>query len=143
MEKYITNNELETQILAKDFSKKLKPNDIIALIGDLGTGKTAFTKGLARGLDINELITSPTFTLINEYYGKYPLFHFDLYRLGTFDELYSTGYDEYFTKNGICVIEWADKFLEELPNDIYVIEFKYIDEKKREIKIYDKGEKRA
>ncbi len=140
MKKYITNSEEETKNLGAEFSKNLQKNDIVALIGNLGGGKTVFTKGVALGLGIKDLITSPTFTLINEYNGKYPLYHFDLYRLSDIDELYSIGYDEYFSSNGVCLIEWADKFIDEFPDSIYVVKFLYAGENKREIMIFDRGE---
>ena len=106
---FISNNIIETQAIAKEFAKSLAAGDVIFLNGDLGAGKTAFTAGLAEGLGISNSISSPTFTIVNEYLnGKTPLYHFDLYRLCDEDELYDIGVEEYIYGNGICVLEWPD-----------------------------------
>lgn len=106
---FISNSISETQSIAKEFAKELIPGDVIFLNGDLGAGKTAFTAGLAEGLDISNSVSSPTFTIVNEYLnGKTPLYHFDLYRLSDEDELYDIGIEEYIYGNGICVLEWPD-----------------------------------
>src|SRR5699024_12095320 len=94
-----------------------KSGDLISLMGDLGAGKTTLTQSIAQGLEINDYVTSPTFTLINEYEGRLPLYHFDVYRLGSIDELYDLGYEEYFYSNGVTIVEWRDKVLEEFPKD--------------------------
>lgn len=106
---FISNSISETQSIAKKFAKDLVSGDVIFLNGDLGAGKTAFTAGLAEGLGISNSISSPTFTIVNEYLnGKIPLYHFDLYRLSDEDELYDVGIEEYIYGNGICVMEWPD-----------------------------------
>ena len=88
----------------------LRPGDIIAFYGDLGAGKTAFTRGLARGLGIKEPVTSPTYTIVNEYLGgRLPLFHFDMYRLGSSDELFDIGWEDYLARNGVCAVEWSER----------------------------------
>lgn len=117
------------------FSKKLKPNDVIAFTGTLGAGKTVFTKGLAVGLGIEENITSPTFTLIQEYPAAIPLFHMDLYRLESVEELEILGGEDYFYQKGITVIEWSEKAKKILPPHTYYIDIQVFDEGKRIITI--------
>lgn len=118
MLKIISKSLDETIRIGMDLSKHLMPGDLICLTGDLGTGKTSFTKGLGKGLGITEYITSPTYTIINEYYsGRIPLYHFDVYRLGSADEMLELGCDEYFFGNGITVLEWADNVLDILPEE--------------------------
>ena len=105
----ISENESDTVRLGEEIAKKLKKGDIVALVGDLGTGKTAFVKGLARGLGISEYVTSPTFTLVQSYKGLgINLHHFDVYRISDEDELFEIGFEEYLYEGDICVIEWAD-----------------------------------
>lgn len=106
---FISRSIKETREIARKFSEELKPGDIVALNGDLGVGKTAFTAGIADGLGISNCVSSPTFTIINEYRnGKIPLYHFDLYRLKSEDDLYDIGIDEYIDGVGICVFEWPE-----------------------------------
>jgi len=114
--KYISKSENQTFEIAKDFSKTLKAGDIIALSGDLGAGKTAFVKGVAHGLGCKDIVSSPTFTLVNEYTGTlYMLFHFDVYRLTNVTTENCDWIDEYLFSDGICIIEWADNLLDILP----------------------------
>ena len=109
-----------------ELAGQLKPGDIIALIGDLGTGKTALTRYIAEGLGVKETITSPTFTIVKEYRsGRLPLFHFDVYRIQSSEELFQTGAEEYFDAGGVCVIEWADQIAEILPDDTRCIFLEY------------------
>lgn len=135
--KYITKSVEKSLWLGNQLGRLLIQGDIIALIGDLGGGKTWFTKGLATGLGIepNEVV-SPTFTIANEYYGKYPLFHIDLYRVEHEQDLVSLDLDRYFLGEGIVVIEWADRCPGRLPDKRVQIEFKIIDETTREFKFY-------
>ena len=106
---FVTNNEQETEALGARLAQVLKPGDVIAYTGDLGAGKTAFTRGLARGLGVTERITSPTFTIVNEYEGgRLPLFHFDMYRLGSSDELFDIGWEDYLARGGVCAVEWSE-----------------------------------
>ncbi len=106
---YVTNSPAETEALGQRLAERLQPGDVIAYTGDLGAGKTAFTRGLARGLGITERITSPTFTIVNEYQGgRLPLFHFDMYRLGSSDELYEIGWEDYLARGGVCAVEWSE-----------------------------------
>lgn len=116
MLKIISKSLEDTGNLASRLSLYLTPGSVICLSGDLGAGKTAFAQGLGKGLGIAEYITSPTYTIINEYYsGRIPLYHFDVYRLGSSDEMLELGCDEYFFGNGITVIEWADNVFDRLP----------------------------
>ena len=112
-----------------EFAEKLKRGDVIALIGDLGAGKTTLSKAIAKGLGIEEHITSPTFTLINEYYsGRLPLYHFDVYRIDDISEMDELGYEEYFFGDGVCIVEWADKVEEIIPEDAIKINIKHIED---------------
>ena len=124
MERRIINikNEKETERFGKELGAQAKASDVIALIGDPGTGKTTLTRYIAAGLGVKETITSPTFTIIKEYRsGRPPLFHFDVYRIADPDEMYELGYEEYFFGDGVCVIEWADLIKELIPEDAMTI----------------------
>ncbi|MDD6483668.1 MAG: tRNA (adenosine(37)-N6)-threonylcarbamoyltransferase complex ATPase subunit type 1 TsaE [Clostridiales bacterium] len=116
---YESYGEEETANIAYEFAKSLKPSDVICMYGDLGTGKSVFVRGIARYLGITGPVTSPTFTIVNEYYGKMPLYHFDVYRIADSDEMYEIGYEEYINGDGISVIEWAQLIEDILPEDIY------------------------
>ena len=105
----ISNSVEETEELGETLAKKLKDCTVLAFTGDLGAGKTAFVRGLARGLGIHERVTSPTFTIVNEYEGKRPLFHFDLYRINSADELFDIGWEDYLARGGICAVEWSER----------------------------------
>ena len=115
---YVTNSPAETEALGQRLAERLQPGDVIAYTGDLGAGKTAFTRGLARGLGITERITSPTFTIVNEHQGgRLPLFHFDMYRLGSSDELYEIGWEDYLARGGVCAVEWSEIVADALEED--------------------------
>ena len=119
-------NEEETKAFGIKLAESLKPGSVIALIGDLGTGKTTLTKYIAEGLGIKEMITSPTFTIVSEYHsGRLPLYHFDVYRLKDGEDLFETGAEEYFYAGGVCIIEWADQVAEILPDDTMCIFLEY------------------
>lgn len=137
--KIITYNERETFELAQNLETEKFPNMIICLEGELGSGKTIFAKGMANALGIKDNITSPTFTIIKEYEGELPFYHMDMYRLnGNIDGL---GLEEYFSKNGVVVIEWADMIKSVLPKERIEIKFKIIDENKRLLIIKPYGQK--
>ena len=139
MEKYITHNELETRQIGEALAKKLKSGSVVALFGDLGSGKTVLAKGIAKGLGIDEIILSPTFTILRQYEG---LNHFDVYRIGDLDELIEIGFEELISGEAISVIEWAEKIEELLPEDAVMIRFsRGIDDNSREIMIDIKEEK--
>jgi tRNA threonylcarbamoyladenosine biosynthesis protein TsaE len=119
-------DERETKQFGLNLGKDLKKGDIIALIGDLGTGKTTLTKYIGEGLGIDEMITSPTFTIIQEYYsGRLPLYHFDVYRIRDIDEMTELGYEEYFYGEGVTIVEWADQIMEIIPKKAIVINIEY------------------
>ena len=106
---YITHSPEETAALGARLAEKLGPGAVVAVTGDLGAGKTAFVSGMARGLGIPDRVTSPTFTIVNEYEGgRLPLFHFDMYRLGSADELFDIGWEDYLARGGICAVEWSE-----------------------------------
>lgn len=135
--KVISNSVEETIALAAKLAGKLKKRDCVALVGDLGSGKTVFTKGIARGLGVKkaQYVNSPTFVIIKEYRGRLPLYHFDLYRLlhpSMFDEM---NYEEYFYGDGVTVIEWADKIRELLPKKYIEVRLTVAGENKRKIEI--------
>ncbi len=128
--KITTHDENETTLLAQNFESEKFANMVICLIGDLGSGKTVFAKGFASALGIDEVITSPTFTIVKEYYsGEMPFFHMDVYRLD--EGNVEVNFDEYFVKKGITIIEWADLIKNELPEERLEITIKIIDENKR------------
>ncbi len=115
---YITNSPEETEELGRRLAAVLTPGSVVAYTGDLGAGKTAFTRGLARGLGIEGGVTSPTFTIVNEYEGgRMPLFHFDMYRLGGEEELFDIGWDDYLARGGVCAVEWSENVAGALEGD--------------------------
>lgn len=118
---FITNSPEETEALAARLAEQLKPGTVIAYQGELGAGKTAFTRGLARGLGCKEPVTSPTYTIVNEYLGgRIPLFHFDMYRLGCADDLWDIGWDDYLERGGVCAVEWSENVAEAMEDPILV-----------------------
>lgn len=117
MLKYHSGSAEETVKLGQKLGRILQKNDTVCLAGDLGTGKTAFTGGIAKAIGVDGYITSPTFTIINEYEGMLPLYHFDVYRINSSDEMFEIGYDEYVSGDGITVIEWADNIRDILPDE--------------------------
>ncbi|WP_148867301.1 tRNA (adenosine(37)-N6)-threonylcarbamoyltransferase complex ATPase subunit type 1 TsaE [Thermosediminibacter litoriperuensis] len=127
-----TNGVLETEKLGEALGKLLSPGDCVALQGELGAGKTAFTRGLARGLDAVDYVTSPTFTIINEYGGDIPLAHMDVYRLNDAFELEDIGFREYL-RSHVVVVEWAGKVADILPPEVLWVEFEILDDKRRRI----------
>lgn len=137
--KITTHSEEETIEIAENFESEKFPNMIICLDGDLGSGKTIFTKGIATALGIKENITSPTFTIVKEYDGELPLYHMDVYRLDGNTE--GIGIEEYFTKGGVVVIEWANTIKDILPEERLEIKIKSLDENKRMLIITPYGKK--
>ena len=105
---YLSNSVEETEALGAELAVRLEPGDVVAFTGDLGAGKTAFVRGLARGLGIPDRVTSPTFTIVNEYEGPIPLFHFDMYRLEDADALFDIGWEDYLGRGGVCAVEWSE-----------------------------------
>ncbi|MCP4373731.1 MAG: tRNA (adenosine(37)-N6)-threonylcarbamoyltransferase complex ATPase subunit type 1 TsaE [Deltaproteobacteria bacterium] len=135
--KLTTHSHDETLSLGKDIGKMLNAGTIIALTGDLGSGKTSFVQGLAKGLDVSEkyYITSPTFTLINEYPGRCRLFHVDLYRIEDLLELEELGFYEILDSDSVTAIEWADRLMDDFPSDYIDMKFKILNDESRMINI--------
>ena len=124
-----THSADETQALGQKLASRLAPGDVIAYFGDLGAGKTAFTRGLAQGLGITDPVTSPTYTIVNEYLsGRIPLFHFDMYRLSSSDELFDIGWEDYLSRGGVCAVEWSENVEDALQAAIRVTIEKDADE---------------
>lgn len=166
MREIIINSEKDTERFGLELAETLRPGDVLALVGDLGAGKTTLTKYIAKGLGVTEMVTSPTFTIVNEYLsGRIPLYHFDAYRLGDVhgacsgegasenesendaaplddysvsDEVFETGIEEYFYKDGICVVEWAELIVDILPPDVKCIFMEYVsgDEEQNTKRLY-------
>ena len=135
MKQLISHSSEETERIAEQFAKKLRPGDVVAYEGGLGAGKTAFTRGLAQGLGIREEVSSPTFALVNEYRGEHTLYHVDMYRVETYDDLYSTGFFDYLDGEGILAIEWSENIYGALPEGTITVSIRTIGENDREITI--------
>ena len=136
--RYVTKNPEKTFELGYKLGKTLSPGNVVALIGELGSGKTLFTKGIAKVLGVKEYnyVNSPSFVIVKEYKSKkIPLYHFDLYRLKSIHDLETVGYEEYFYSKGISVVEWADKTPDALPEKHITVKFKHLGKNKREISI--------
>ena len=119
--RFLTHSPEETEALGEALGRRLRGGEIIAYYGDLGAGKTAFTRGLARGLDISSRVTSPTYTIVNEYLGgRLPLFHFDMYRLSSADDLFDIGWEDYLLRGGVCAVEWSENVQEALESALTV-----------------------
>lgn len=118
---FITHSPEETEKIGEALAKNLQPGTVLAYRGDLGAGKTAFTRGLARGLGCKETVTSPTYTIVNEYLGgRLPLFHFDMYRLASSDDLWDIGWEDYLEREGVCAVEWSENVADAMENAITV-----------------------
>ena len=118
---FITHSPEETEKIGEALAKSLQPGTILAYRGDLGAGKTAFTRGLARGLGCQETVTSPTYTIVNEYLGgRLPLFHFDMYRLASSDDLWDIGWEDYLDREGVCAVEWSENVQDAMENAVTV-----------------------
>ena len=114
----LSHSPEDTEDIGARLAEQLEPGAVVAFTGDLGAGKTAFTRGLARGLGVPDRITSPTFTIVNEYEGgRLPLFHFDMYRLGSADELFDIGWEDYLRRGGVCAVEWSENIADALEED--------------------------
>ncbi len=120
--RFVSHSVSDTEAFGERLAQRLRPGDVVAYTGSLGMGKTALTRGLARGLGCKGRVTSPTFTIVNEYEGGVPLFHFDLYRLGSSDELYDIGWDDYLSRGGVCAVEWSERVADALPEDAVTVD---------------------
>ena len=129
---YITNSPEETEAIGSALGKIISPGTVIAYRGDLGAGKTAFTRGLAKGLGCSEIVTSPTYTIVNEYLGgRIPLFHFDMYRLRCSDDLFDIGWEDYLDRGGVCAVEWSENVDDAMEDAIYITIEKLGEESRR------------
>jgi len=137
---FLSNSPAQTEGFAAQLAQKLMPGTVIAYRGDLGAGKTAFTRGLARGLGVLESVTSPTYTIVNEYLsGRMPLFHFDMYRLRSSEDLFDIGWEDYLERGGICAVEWSENVQSAMENAI-VITIEKTGEDTRRITVEGSGE---
>ena len=118
---YRTESAAQTEALGRELGAKLRPGSVVAFRGGLGMGKTAFTRGLAQGLGCTGRVTSPTFTIVNEYRGNIPLFHFDMYRLDSSDALFDIGWEDYLDRGGVCAVEWSENVRDALPPDAVTV----------------------
>lgn len=129
MEKtYLVNGEQETWKVAAQLAQQVKPGDIVCLYGELGAGKTTFCQGALKALEVKEQVTSPTFTIVHEYMGRLPVYHFDVYRVHSANDLFEIGYEEYFFGKGVCFIEWAELIEELLPENCIQVFLSYSEE---------------
>ena len=130
-----TNNEFETETAGAEFSANLPDGCVVAFYGDLGAGKTAFVRGMARGMGIESRVNSPTFTIVNEYIGKRELYHFDMYRLGSSDELFDIGWEDYLSRGGVCAVEWSENVRDAFEGDEIVVRIEKLSDSGRKISI--------
>ena len=129
---YITHSPAETEAVGEALAKTLRPGTVLAFRGDLGAGKTAFTRGLGRGLGCTERVTSPTYTIVNEYTsGRLPLFHFDMYRLRSSEDLFDIGWEDYLERGGVCAVEWSENVADALDGAIWITIEKTGDDSRR------------
>lgn len=135
----VSHSLAQTQRLGARLGELLRGGELLLLDGDLGTGKTSLTQGIAEGLDVRQVVSSPTFTLLKEYEGRLPLYHFDLYRLDDASEIVDLGFEEYFESNGVCVVEWANKAEHLWPSEHLRIRLKLVSETKRGIVLSGQG----
>lgn len=143
MEVFLSNSAEDTERIAENIGKTLSGGEVIAFRGDLGMGKTCFTRGLVRGLNYEGEVTSPTFALINEYLGgRLPVFHFDMYRISSWEELYSCNFFEYLEENGVVVVEWSENIENALPDNTIYVELEKSGEDGRKITVFHKREER-
>jgi len=130
-----TKNEAETERAGAELGARIPDGAVVALYGDLGAGKTAFVRGLARGMGIEERVSSPTFTIVNEYLGARELYHFDMYRLGGSDELFGIGWEDYLSRGGVCAVEWSENVADAFEGDEITVRIRKTGEAEREIEI--------
>ena len=140
MREYISTSPEETEQLGTALAAELRPGMVVAFFGDMGSGKTVFTRGLAKGLKCAEHVSSPTFALVHEYGGEPPLVHFDMYRINTFDDLYSTGFFDYLDSGAVLVIEWSENIIDFIGDEkIITVDIKRLGDNEREITV-ERGE---
>ena len=136
---HLTKTVEETEALGQALALSLKAGAVVALYGDLGAGKTAFVRGMARGLGVSARVTSPTFTIVNEYTGTLPLFHFDMYRLKSAGELFDIGWDDYLSRDGVCVVEWSESVPGAFDGGEIVVKIEKLSDSERKITVRSPG----
>ena len=134
-----SKSEAETEAAGETFARTLPAGAVVALYGDLGAGKTAFVRGMARGLGLDVRVSSPTFTIVNEYLGPRELFHFDMYRLGSADELFDIGWEDYLSRGGVCAVEWSENVADAFEGDEICVRIEKTGETERRITIGEAG----
>lgn len=132
---YITENEQETELVGERFAADLPGGTVIAMYGDLGAGKTAFVRGMARGMGLTCRVSSPTFTIVNEYLGDRELIHFDMYRLGSADELFDIGWEDYISRGAVCAVEWSENVRDAFFGDEITVRIEKLGDTRRKITI--------
>ena len=135
MAEYITKNEQETELVGAAFAGKLPAGAVVAMYGDLGAGKTAFVRGMARGMGIDCRVSSPTFTIVNEYLGERELIHFDMYRLSDAEELFDIGWEDYLNRGAVCAVEWSENVEDAFDGDEYMVKIEKLGDSERKITI--------
>lgn len=135
MTTYITKSEQETEQLGKSFAEKLPGSSVVAMYGDLGAGKTAFVRGMAKGLGLDCRVSSPTFTIVNEYLGQRELIHFDMYRLSSADELFEIGWEDYLNRGAVCAVEWSENVQDAFFGDEIRVRIEKLGDSERKITI--------
>lgn len=133
MAEYISNSELDTEKIGAQFASGLRGGTVVAMYGDLGAGKTAFVRGMARGMGLNCRVSSPTFTIVNEYLGERELIHFDMYRLTDADELFDIGWEDYLNRGAVCAVEWSENVQDAFFGDEVVVRIEKLGDNKRKI----------
>ena len=141
MRSYMSRSEAETEAVGEAFASSVPDGAVIAMYGDLGAGKTAFVRGLARGMGLSCRVSSPTFTIVNEYIGERELIHFDMYRLDSADELFDIGWEDYLARGAVCAVEWSEKVEEAFCGDEIILRIEKLSDTERRITIGEAGEK--
>ena len=136
---FLTNSPGETEKLGEALALRLRPGDVVAYRGDLGAGKTAFVRGMARGMGLTNRVSSPTFTIVNEYCGERELIHFDMYRLNDSDELFDIGWEDYLARGAVCAVEWSEKVDDAFYGDETVVRIEKLGDTERKITIEEGG----
>ena len=138
MAEYISESEHDTEKIGEDFAKSLPGGTVVAMYGDLGAGKTAFVRGMAKGMGLDCRVSSPTFTIVNEYLGERELIHFDMYRLSDADELFDIGWEDYLNRGAVCAVEWSEKVEDAFFGDEVVVRIEKLGDTERRISIEEK-----
>lgn len=139
MQTFISRSEAETEAIGEQFAKNLADGTVVAMYGDLGAGKTAFVRGMARGMGLTCRVSSPTFTIVNEYEGERELIHFDMYRLNDADELFDIGWEDYLARGAVCAVEWSEKIEDAFYGDEIVLRIDKLSDNERKITITEGG----